>query len=115
VSRNGKQVGDPVRAGEAIIKALATGNPPLHLVLGLIALETTRDEIEKLGEELDAWEKTSLSADYPESNSRLGEIDSTRLAFNARQSHSAESVSVFAGVRARKRSVRQTNKKPEEK
>ena len=66
LSRDGKQVGDPVRACEAIIEALASGNPPLHLVLGLIALETTRDKIEKLGEELDAWEKTSLSADYPE-------------------------------------------------
>ncbi len=66
-SRSGKQVGDPVRAGEAIIKALESGRPPLHLVLGQIALETARDKIEKLSGELDAWEETSLSADYPES------------------------------------------------
>jgi NAD(P)-dependent dehydrogenase (short-subunit alcohol dehydrogenase family) len=66
-SRSGKQVGDPVRAGEAIIKALESDHAPLHLVLGLIALETARTKIEKLSSELDAWEETSLSADYPES------------------------------------------------
>jgi NAD(P)-dependent dehydrogenase (short-subunit alcohol dehydrogenase family) len=65
-SRAGKQVGDPVRAGEAIIKALESDHAPLHLVLGLIALETARNKIEKLSAELDAWEETSLSADYPE-------------------------------------------------
>ncbi|HXP79416.1 MAG TPA: oxidoreductase [Verrucomicrobiae bacterium] len=67
-SRSGKQVGDPVRAGEAIIKALESDHAPLHLVLGLIALETARTKIEKLSGELDAWEETSLSADYPESH-----------------------------------------------
>jgi NAD(P)-dependent dehydrogenase (short-subunit alcohol dehydrogenase family) len=64
--RSGKQAGDPVRAGEAIIKALESDKAPLHLVLGLVALETTRTKIEKLSAELDAWEQTSLSADYPE-------------------------------------------------
>jgi NAD(P)-dependent dehydrogenase (short-subunit alcohol dehydrogenase family) len=67
-SRSGMQVGDPVRAGEAIIKALESDHAPLHLVLGLIALETARTKIEKLSAELDAWEETSLSADYPESH-----------------------------------------------
>jgi NAD(P)-dependent dehydrogenase (short-subunit alcohol dehydrogenase family) len=65
-SRSGKQIGDPVRAGQAIIKALESDNAPLHLVLGLIALETARTKMEKLNGELDAWEDTSLSADYPE-------------------------------------------------
>jgi NAD(P)-dependent dehydrogenase (short-subunit alcohol dehydrogenase family) len=69
--RSGKQAGDPVRAGEAIIKALESDNPPLHLVLGLIALETARTKIEKLSMELDAWEETSLSADFPESHAAV--------------------------------------------
>jgi NAD(P)-dependent dehydrogenase (short-subunit alcohol dehydrogenase family) len=69
--RSGKQAGDPVRAGEAIIKALESDNPPLHLLLGLIALETARTKIEKLSLELDAWEDTSLSADYPESHAAV--------------------------------------------
>jgi NAD(P)-dependent dehydrogenase (short-subunit alcohol dehydrogenase family) len=65
-SRSGKQAGDPVRAGEAILKALDSDHPPLHLVLGLIALERARTKIEQLRGEVDAWEETSLSADYPE-------------------------------------------------
>jgi NAD(P)-dependent dehydrogenase (short-subunit alcohol dehydrogenase family) len=64
---SGKQVGDPVRAGEAIIKALESDNMPLRLVLGAIALERARIKIGELRGELDAWEETSLSADYPES------------------------------------------------
>ncbi len=70
-SRSGKQVGDPVRAGEAIIKALESDHAPLHLVLGLIALETARNKIEKLAAELDAWEEISVSADYPESQAAV--------------------------------------------
>ena len=69
--RSGKQAGDPVRAGEAILKALEAENPPLHLVLGLIALETARTKIEKLSMELDAWEDTSLGADFPESHAAV--------------------------------------------
>ncbi len=65
-SRSGKQVGDPVRACKAILKALESENMPLHLVLGAIALETARTKIEKLTAELDAWEETSLGADFPE-------------------------------------------------
>jgi NAD(P)-dependent dehydrogenase (short-subunit alcohol dehydrogenase family) len=68
VGRNGMQAGDPVRAGEAIIQALVSDNPPLHLVLGLIALETARTKLEKMRGELDSWEEVSLSADYPESH-----------------------------------------------
>src|ERR1700682_4333878 len=66
-SGSGKQVGDPVRAGEAIIKALESDNMPLHLVLGRIAVDTARSKIELLRRDVDAWEQTSLSADYPES------------------------------------------------
>jgi NAD(P)-dependent dehydrogenase (short-subunit alcohol dehydrogenase family) len=68
---SGKQVGDPVRAGHAIIKALESDNAPLHLVLGRIALDTARTKIELLRGELDAWEETSLSADYPESQATV--------------------------------------------
>jgi NAD(P)-dependent dehydrogenase (short-subunit alcohol dehydrogenase family) len=64
---SGKQVGDPIRACEAIIKALESDNMPLRLVLGAIALERARIKIEQLRNEVDAWEETSLSADYPES------------------------------------------------
>ena len=66
--RAGKQIGDPVRAAMAIVKALESEHTPLHLTLGQIALETARTKIQNLSAELDAWEDTSLSADFPESN-----------------------------------------------
>jgi len=66
VSGSGKQVGDPVRAGEVIIKAMESENMPLHLVLGKIAVETARSKIELLRRDVDAWEEVALSADYPE-------------------------------------------------
>ena len=65
---SGKQVGDPVRAGEAILKALQSENMPVHLLLGKIAVDVARSKIEKLRGEIDAWEETSLGADYPGSN-----------------------------------------------
>jgi hypothetical protein len=66
VSGSGKQAGDPVRAGEAILKAVESENMPLHLVLGKIAVEAARTKIEILSREVNAWEETSLGADYPE-------------------------------------------------
>jgi NAD(P)-dependent dehydrogenase (short-subunit alcohol dehydrogenase family) len=66
-SRSGKQAGDPVRAGEAIIKAVESDNPPFRLVLGRIGLDRARTKIEFLRRDLDTWEQTSLDADYPES------------------------------------------------
>jgi NAD(P)-dependent dehydrogenase (short-subunit alcohol dehydrogenase family) len=64
---SGKQVGDPVRAGKAIIKAIESEKTPLHLALGRIALDTARTKAELLLGDLDAWQETSLSADYPDS------------------------------------------------
>src|SRR3984893_6097441 len=69
--RSGKQAGDPVRAGEAILKALESDNMPLQRVLGRIAVETARSKIELLRRDVDAWEQTSLSADYPESENSV--------------------------------------------
>ena len=66
ISGSGKQVGDPVRAGEVIIKAVESENMPLHLVLGKVAVETARSKIELLSRDVDAWEEIALSADYPE-------------------------------------------------
>ncbi len=64
---SGKQPGDPVRAVEAIIKAVDADNPPKHLVLGSIALDGIRNKLNETLAEIDAWAETSRSADYPES------------------------------------------------
>ena len=63
---SGQQPGDPVRACEAIIKAVQAEHPPLRLVLGKFGLQAVRAKLAEVQRDLDAWERTSLSADYPE-------------------------------------------------
>jgi len=65
-SYSGKQPGDPVRAVEAIVKAVESESPPKHLVLGSIALEGIRNKLKETLAEIDAWAETSRGADYPE-------------------------------------------------
>jgi NAD(P)-dependent dehydrogenase (short-subunit alcohol dehydrogenase family) len=67
VGRSGKQAGDPVRAGEAIIKALESSNPPLRLMLGKVALDRAEVKLQQVRSEMEAWRETTLGADYPES------------------------------------------------
>jgi NAD(P)-dependent dehydrogenase (short-subunit alcohol dehydrogenase family) len=64
--RDGRQQGDPVRAAEAIIEAVNSANPPLHLLLGKPALELAYQKLEAMKKDFDAWRKTTIGADYPE-------------------------------------------------
>ncbi len=62
---SGSQPGDPVRAADAIIKAVESDDPPLHLVLGKQALDRAREALTKRLATFDQWEAVTLSADYP--------------------------------------------------
>ncbi len=62
---SGTQPGDPARAAEAVINALQSPAPPHHLVLGRQGLEVARNQLSSMLREFDAWQETSLSADYP--------------------------------------------------
>jgi len=62
---SGNQPGDPVKAAEAIIKAVETENPPLRLLLGAAALKNARLKLEDLKKDFDAWAETSVGADSP--------------------------------------------------
>lgn len=62
----GKQKGDPVRAVHAIIQAAESPQPPLHLVLGALALQRMRGKLDQWKAELDTWQSTTLGADFPE-------------------------------------------------
>lgn len=64
-ANSGKQVGDPIRGSEAIIKAVESDNPPLRLVLGKPGLDLVRKKLEAVARDLDTWEETTLGADYP--------------------------------------------------
>ena len=65
-ANSGKQVGDPVRGSEAIIKAVESPNPPLRLILGKPGLGIVRKKLDAVKHDLDTWEATTLSADFPE-------------------------------------------------
>jgi NAD(P)-dependent dehydrogenase (short-subunit alcohol dehydrogenase family) len=62
---SGTQDGDPARAGEAIIAAVNSNNPPLHLVLGGPGLKIARKQLVDLAAEFDACEAVTVSADFP--------------------------------------------------
>ena len=62
---SGKQPGDPVRAAKAIVEAVASLNPPHHLLLGNDAFEGAMAKLEALGKEFKAWESVSRDADFP--------------------------------------------------
>ena len=65
-ARSGKQAGDPVRGAQAIIDAALADKPPLRLLLGKVALELARKKIDILQRDFDAWESTTVGADFPE-------------------------------------------------
>jgi NAD(P)-dependent dehydrogenase (short-subunit alcohol dehydrogenase family) len=62
--RSGNQAGDPVAAAQAIIDAALSAEPPLHLLLGKAALDLGRAKLTTLAKDFDAWEKTTVGADY---------------------------------------------------
>jgi NAD(P)-dependent dehydrogenase (short-subunit alcohol dehydrogenase family) len=63
---SGKQPGDPVRAAAAIIGAVESPEPPLRLLLGKAALKGARGKLDMLKRDFDAWEKTTVEADFPD-------------------------------------------------
>jgi NAD(P)-dependent dehydrogenase (short-subunit alcohol dehydrogenase family) len=62
----GKQPGDPQKAVEAIITVTESPNPPLHLILGKIALTRFRDKLSQWEKEMATWESVTLGSDFPE-------------------------------------------------
>jgi NAD(P)-dependent dehydrogenase (short-subunit alcohol dehydrogenase family) len=62
----GKQPGDPQKAVEAIIAVADSPEPPVHLILGKIALKRFRDKLSAWDKEIAAWESVTAGADFPE-------------------------------------------------
>jgi len=61
----GKQPGDPQRAVEAIITAVNSPEPPLHLLLGNAALGRFRKHLAAWSDTLDRWQHLTTGADFP--------------------------------------------------
>jgi NAD(P)-dependent dehydrogenase (short-subunit alcohol dehydrogenase family) len=62
---SGNQPGDPLRAAQAILKAVESVDPPLRLLLGNGALKGARNKIAELQKDFDTWEATTVWADHP--------------------------------------------------
>ncbi|ASG24898.1 oxidoreductase [Nitrospirillum viridazoti] len=62
---NGRQPGDPVLAARAIVAAVRSPNPPLHLVLGTDAWNRVQARQEAFTTNLADWRSVALSTDFP--------------------------------------------------
>lgn len=61
----GRENGDPALAAAAILKAVESAEPPLHLLLGADALHYAEDHLVAIGTDIDTWRETSLSTALP--------------------------------------------------
>jgi NAD(P)-dependent dehydrogenase (short-subunit alcohol dehydrogenase family) len=64
LSRDGKQPGDPAKAGRAILKLLESPTPPSHLMLGPDALEYVAAARRDFDVETAQWEDLSRSTNF---------------------------------------------------
>lgn len=62
---NGKQAGDPQKAVEAIVAAVRAKNPPLHLLLGALALNRFDAKYDAFRASAEEWKEVTLGADFP--------------------------------------------------
>ena len=61
---HGTQPGDPARAGQAILTAVESAEPPAMLLLGTDALTSYRAVLTAALAETEAWEQVSTSTDF---------------------------------------------------
>lgn len=60
----GREPGDPARAAAAILRAVESPDPPLHLVLGASAYARARQMLDTFSAELEAWKPVAIGADF---------------------------------------------------
>ena len=63
---SGRQPGDPVRAGEAMIRITEDQNPPRHLVLGAVAYNSVTQKLKERLAQIEALKDASFAADFPQ-------------------------------------------------
>ena len=62
---DGKQPGDPVRAGRIFVELFTMAEPPAQLLLGAGVLATYREKLAAENANLDRWESLTRAADFP--------------------------------------------------
>jgi NAD(P)-dependent dehydrogenase (short-subunit alcohol dehydrogenase family) len=63
-TRHGNQPGDPAAAADAIVKAVTSPKPPLHLILGSFAYDRFKTKLDVFKVEMEAWRETTVGTDY---------------------------------------------------
>jgi NAD(P)-dependent dehydrogenase (short-subunit alcohol dehydrogenase family) len=66
LAASGNQLGDPRKAGEAILAVIDAPNPPAHLVLGSDALRLIAAGRAAVDEDVASWAELSRSTDFPD-------------------------------------------------
>jgi len=64
VERSGKQQGNPALAADAIVQAVTSPDPPLHLLLGRWAYDRFNQKLDALRHEMEAWREIGLGTDF---------------------------------------------------
>jgi NAD(P)-dependent dehydrogenase (short-subunit alcohol dehydrogenase family) len=77
--RHGNQPGDPVRGARAIIDAVTSDAPPLHLPLGRFAYERGLTKFEAMRSEFEAWKEAAIGADFTAEELAASGADQTPL------------------------------------
>ena len=62
-ARSGKQLGDPAKAGKAILALVELPEPPAHLLLGSDALGLVREKLATMAADITTWESLTRSTD----------------------------------------------------
>ncbi|MCO7461456.1 oxidoreductase [Stenotrophomonas maltophilia] len=62
-AKSGHQLGDPVKAAQAMLQIIDSDAPPSHLLLGSDALQLVRAKLASMGDNIDAWEPLTCSTD----------------------------------------------------
>ncbi len=62
--RNGKQLGDPVKAAKAMLQIMELSNPPAHLLLGPDAVKVVAEKLESHLHEIEEWRELSSSTNF---------------------------------------------------
>jgi NAD(P)-dependent dehydrogenase (short-subunit alcohol dehydrogenase family) len=63
-NNDGVQPGDPMLGAKAIVNAVLSENPPLHLLLGAAAYQRATAKIDSLKQEMEAWREVTLATDF---------------------------------------------------
>ncbi len=62
-AKSGHQLGDPVKAAQAMLQVIDSDAPPRHLLLGSDALQLVRAKLDTMAKSIDVWEQLSRSTD----------------------------------------------------